>query len=353
MQRDEALRKLAAAEELQASLRKQEHLAQSQLKSLQSELEQLKRQSAATLEENSNALLAEKVALEAKLHSSEEAQVELSRRLEQAVATCEELASDRNEALERLQRAETSLNDTREEMAIVQRTMAEAKRRTAELNENLEAERRARASDTANREHLQVQLERLHSELQGKNDATSRMQAEIARITEAFRLERQRSQEMQDNLDAVKPMHEELFTRYSSAVEQLDSLKSEKEAVRKDAERLSAEHQQLSRALEEERQRSIQALQELQVAEAASSQLTVNDVLISITFDDTPAPLELKPWDTNFEDVVMSWLLSVKRSEKLKQSLVRYLKHLEETCEAFPVRKKANLLEVHEEFALP
>ncbi|CAE8643222.1 unnamed protein product, partial [Polarella glacialis] len=138
----------------------------------------------------------------------------------------------------------------------------------------------------------------------------------------------------------------DLFTRYSDALEQLDSLKSEKQKV-------VLERDEISRTLDQERQQSEQVRKELEEAEPAGpAQLTVNDVLISVVFDDAAAPLEVKPWDTNFEDVVTNWLATVQRSDKLKPSLVRYLRHLEETSAAFPVRREAKLLEVHEEFAL-
>jgi len=81
------------------------------------------------------------------------------------------------------------------------------------------------------------------------------------------------------------------------------------------------------------------------------TQLSVSDVLISIAFEGVPTPLEVKPWDTNLEDVATQWLGATQRSLKLKESIVRYLKHLEDTSESFPVRLETKLVEVHEQFA--
>jgi len=52
------------------------------------------------------------------------------------------------------------------------------------------------------------------------------------------------------------------------------------------------------------------------------------------------------------DDVVGKWLETTSRSAHLRTSLVRYLKHLEDTTEAFPVHVVGNLVEVHEEFGL-
>lgn len=73
-------------------------------------------------------------------------------------------------------------------------------------------------------------------------------------------------------------------------------------------------------------------------------------MLISIAFDGVSQPLEMKPLDVNHGEVVEKWLADTQRSMKLKDSLTRYLRHLEETSSTFPVKIEAKLLDVSEEF---
>lgn len=146
---------------------------------------------------------------------------------------------------------------------------------------------------------------------------------------------------LQANLDAAQSAHEALFGRYSAAVDQLDGLKHEKKRVAEERDKLRMslhESELLKKKLED-------------AEPPGPAQLSVSDVLISIAFEGIGSPLELRPWDTNLDDVVTSWLECVQRSRAMQPSLVRFLRHLEETSDVFPVRTAAKLVEVHEKFA--
>ncbi|CAE7544838.1 UBC23 [Symbiodinium sp. KB8] len=142
-----------------------------------------------------------------------------------------------------------------------------------------------------------------------------------------------------EQLTAYVGTHQELFTRFQTAVEQLDTEKdmrkkvvSERDDLIKTRDEIARARDEIARALElerdkaeQERMHAEQARKELAEAEPPGpAQLTVNDVLISVCFEEVKgAPLEVKPWDTNFEEVVSSWLQAAQRSQNLQSSLVR------------------------------
>merc|ERR1719198_1248876 len=129
-------------------------------------------------------------------------------------------------------------------------------------------------------------------------------------------------------LDDVRPMQENLHARYASAAEQLEALLTLKEEVVLEQEKLKKSVQQEHIEAEKAKRDREEALRALE--EAGPAQLSKSDVLISVSFEGVKEPLELQPWDTNFEAVVKRWLEAVQRSSKLQPSLVRYLTHLED-----------------------
>lgn len=252
---------------------------------------------------------------------------------------CQELESDRDMALERMQSAE---------------------RLAAAKSANLEEMQSARATEAARADSLAKELEVQSAKL-------AQLQAELQKSTQAHVEEQRKASDLQEQLTAYVGTHQELFTRFQTAVEQLDTEKdmrkkvvSERDDLIKTRDEIARARDEIARALElerdkaeQERMHAEQARKELAEAEPPGpAQLTVNDVLISVCFEEVKgAPLEVKPWDTNFEEVVSSWLQAAQRSQNLQSSLVRYLKHLEDTSSAFPLRQDAKLLEVHEQFA--
>lgn len=220
-----------------------------------------------------------------------------------------------------------------------------AREKVAKLTEETASERRLRAADLAALAGLRerrgvLAAARLAAEGLGVG-ATAR----LAEATEAHSEERQRKGELQERLDAVQPEHEDLFTRYSGAVEQIDILKTEiKKAAR--------ERDSLRRALEERREEECARKEQEEVqTPRPPPPLAVSDVLISVVFEGASSALELRPWDTDLEGVVSAWLAAERQAPGLQPGLVRYLRRLEESAEAFPVFAEASLREVQEQFA--
>lgn len=216
----------------------------------------------------------------------------------------------------------------------------------ASLVEELESEKQFSASEAEHLEELQAECERLFTEEKACAEMHARTKAEIERIAEAHVQERQFASELHMRLEAIQPIHENLCTRYSAAVEQIENLRGERD-------RVTLEKESLCTSLEEEVAEAERLRRAREEAEPPGpTQLSVSDVLISVAFEGVKAPLELKPWDTNLEDVVTEWISAVQIKPHLKESILRYLKHLEESTCAFPVHAYAKLLEVHEQFAL-
>lgn len=293
-------------EELKTAEQQQKEAVQQEKKraeGLTSEIQQLQRSQQETAQAEAQKLKA----VEAE-HRNE------CQRLQQL---CQELESDRDTALERMQRAEETLKQQMQQFQ--------------EFSKKNAAEARAGA-------------EAMGKELEARNARIAQQQAELQRQAQAMAEEQRKAQELQEQLTAYVGTHQELFTRFQSAVEQLDSEKELSKAV-------ALEREERDRA-EKEHQDAEQARQDLANAEPPGpAQLAVSDVLISVSFKEVERPLQVKPWDTNFEEVVGAWLHAVQRSEQLQSSLVRYLKHLEETSTAYPLHQDAKLLEVHEQFA--
>jgi len=124
----------------------------------------------------------------------------------------------------------------------------------------------------------------------------------------------------------LQAAHEDLFARYSGAVEQIDSLrtdkktlgerletqKSESEALQSESEALKIENAKIQQHRDQLRKQLDaveQSKRELEEAEPPGpSPLSVSDVLISVTFPGVDTPLQVLPWDTNMDDVVGKWL---------------------------------------------
>jgi chromosome segregation ATPase len=191
-------------------------------------------------------------------------------------------------------------------------------------------------------EHLQAECNKLRDALEASSDAHGKAREELGRATEAHASERQRADEISSQLGGIQSAHEGLFTKYSVTLEELDSLRGENTKA-------SSMCNQLQTSLDEERR----LRQEREAAPPPGpTQLSVSDVLISVTFDGVSTALVVRPWDTNFADVVDAWLNTTQRSTQLQPSLVRYLKHVEDTAEVYPIRVDAKLHEVHAQFAI-
>merc|ERR1711971_215269 len=143
----------------------------------------------------------------------------------------------------------------------------------------------------------------------------------------------------------VQPEHEDLFARYVEIVERIDGMKGEQKRLARE----SAALQHAIRGKEEEAAR-VQRQQE-EAKSSIPSQIAVSDVLISVDIEGSSAPLQLRPWDTNFDKVVSEWLAVEHQAAELKNSLVLYLRHLEDTAETFPVRAEGKLEEIRDQFA--
>jgi len=242
-----------------------------------------------------------------------------------------------------------------EERAHLGGQLQETLRHLQALTEELEQERRQRAAEVEvlqqDRRERQAQCEGLEEQKKAARQAIEQWQAELEQAREALAKEQKNGAELQQMLDAIQAAHQDIFTRYSAAVEQIESLKEEKSKA-------SAELHELRERVREERREKEQAQREHEEAEREAAargpqQLSVSDVLISVVFDGAEEqPLVIRPWDTNMEDVVANWLAHAKRSSALQPSLVQYLKHLEDTTAAFPVRVEAKLTDVHQEFAM-
>ena len=102
-------------------------------------------------------------------------------------------------------------------------------------------------------------------------------------------------------LKGVERPRKELFARFQAAVEELDSCKQLNKAISLERDSLLQTREQMGHALEEERQRAAQARQELAEKPQGPAQLAVSDVLIRVSFKEAEQPLEVRPWDTDFE----------------------------------------------------
>lgn len=223
---------------------------------------------------------------------------------------------------------------------------SEQEQQVAALMEEFETQQQLRATEAQKRYGLHAECEKLAWDLKGHTDAQARSRLELERLREHHSVEKQRADEFYTMLDASQPMHEALAAKYSSAVKQIEHLRNEKEKV-------TLEKEHLCRSLEEERAEAERARREREEAEPPGpAQLSVSDVLISVTFEGVAVPLQLKPMDTNLEDVVSVWFATVKIKLHLKESVLRYLRHLEETTQVFPVHLEAKLLDVYEEFGM-
>eukprot|EP00927_Polykrikos_kofoidii_P062139 TRINITY_DN56957_c0_g1_i1.p1 TRINITY_DN56957_c0_g1~~TRINITY_DN56957_c0_g1_i1.p1 ORF type:complete len:507 (+),score=137.52 TRINITY_DN56957_c0_g1_i1:212-1732(+) len=255
--------------------------------------------------------------------------------LEEERQRCASVTAD----MKRLKRFNEELSEGRED----------ARHHTDAIARNLEEAERALTKEAQRCEDLQAQhdkckydLVQAEKELEASSEAHNRTKLDLDRVFEAHGNEKQRAKELEANIGTVESLHGDLFAKYSNLAMEFDGLKDEQK-------RVSIHRDELRVSLEEE----LRLKKEREEAEPPGpTQLSVSDVIISVTFDGLTTPLEVRPWDTNLEDVVSKWLGVVQKSTKLKPSVVRYLKHLEETTDSFPVRLEARLSEVHEEFAI-
>lgn len=223
---------------------------------------------------------------------------------------------------------------------------AHSREEAAWLAAELGAERQRHAAEEAACAELEANLEQAQVHLNTSATARANVEADLEEASRARDEERRRVMDLQARFNAVQPEHEDLFARYSEVVEQIDMLKGEKHKLVLESLRLRA-------SIADQRGEANEARRQKEDAEAAPpSQIAVSDVLISVRLDDATAPLELRPWDTNFESVVAEWLAAEHKAAELQKCLVRYLHHLEDTADAFPVRAEAKLQEVHEQFAV-
>lgn len=301
-------------------------------------------------------------------------------RMQTASSACEDekqRAADLQKKLECLEQASTTSNGVAEELererwrvASLEEEVAtlrlqtdsytELQDRHQALSDELHSEKQAKEThqDAAGRsqaeleklqqahgeeaERLTAECARLRAELGAHADERGKAQGELELSTEAHTAERRRAEELQANLGTVQSAHEDLFARYAKAVEELDGLRSQHQSVSQERDGLRTSLAEAERLRKEQEE----------AEPPGPQQLSVSDVLISVSFEGVSSPLQLRPWDTNIDDVVSQWLTTAQRSRVMQASLVRYLRHLEDTATSFPVVQAARLVEVHEAFAL-
>lgn len=307
-----------------------------QLASLQRDMEVARLEDGAAEKHQQGELQSARAEVEKLTKQFDDAKCHATEQLEKVAAHAEEYA----EARRCVDSAEALVADLREQII-------------AERNKAQDFEQHLRDARSAHETELKRHMERLEREeesfrrqLEGFTVAHQAAESVVANERQAREEESTRARAahgvLQANLDAAQSAHEALFGRYSAAVDELDGLKNEKKRVAEERDKL------LHSLNEAERVRK-----ELEDAEPPGpAQLSVSDVLISVAFEGIGSPLELRPWDTNLDNVVTSWLECVQRSRAMQPSLVRYLRHLEDTSETFPVRVVAKLVEVHEKFSM-
>ena len=155
-----------------------------------------------------------------------------------------------------------------------------------------------------------------------------------ATLSEALVKDRQEVTALREAADAHAMRHQALSSRYAQVTDELDRLRAEHSVACSDREEMRAS---LDTLKQEEADRLSQS--------PGPQPLSVSDVLITVIFEGISAPVLVRPWDTNFDEVAREWLSENKKTAGLKDSLAAYLKHLEETSDAFPVRKETSLLE--------
>jgi len=165
-----------------------------------------------------------------------------------------------------------------------------------------------------------------------------------------YEAERRRADELQQRIEAVQPEHEALFTRYATAVEQIENLKGERKQIVMECDKLEASLRADRESAERAKKNAAEEADRLRREREAERVLQVSDVLISVSFEGASASLALRPWDTDLEGVVGHWLATQQRGMEMQSCLVRYLKHLEDTADAFPVHAQASLEEVQSRF---
>lgn len=226
----------------------------------------------------------------------------------------------------------------------------EEKREVA-LMEELEAEKRLINEEADVLRGLEEECGALSKENAQHADMHAQTRAHLMRIQEAHNQDVLHANELRDELDIVQPARDALAGKHSAEDGAVQRLRS-------DIAEIIREKESLSQKLEEQRQEKERARREREQGHDNEAQpskrapLSVSDVLISVAFEGVAVPLELKPWDTNLDAVVSEWIANVKIKPHLKDSILRYLKHLEDTTHAFPVHVCAKLLEVHEHFAI-
>jgi len=277
-------------------------------------------------------------------------------RLAQLEAEMQELVESKRLVEGRLQdalasqsAAEAAANAASERVVTLEAEVQEHTAQAAQTQRQLEQQSQNALADESLLQQLQAECDKLREsldatreQLEASQGAHGKVRDELGRATQAHASERQRADEINSKLGSIQSAHEALFTKYSATLEELDSLKGENSKA-------SSMCNQLKTSLDEERR----IRQEMEAAPPPGpSQLSVSDVLISVAFDGVSTPLQVRPWDTNFTDVVDVWLATTQRSTQLQPSIVRYLKHLEETAEVYPVRVDTKLHEVHAQFAI-
>jgi len=276
---------------------------------------------------------------------------ELSRELDRHERRVAEL-TDETQA-ERQRRAEHAVNHAEHRAThdhVSDDHQMEEKRSVA-LMEELEAETHAINEEEDALRELQEECDTLAEESAQHADMHARTQADLLRVQEAHNEDALHADEIRKELDIVQPERDRLAGKRSAEDGAVEKLRS-------DIAEIVREKGSLSQILEEQRQEKERARIDREKGRNKEGQpseptpLSVSDVLISVAFEGVTVTLELKPWDTNLEDVVSEWIASAKIKPHLKDSIFRYLKHLEETTHAFPVHAEANLLEVHEQFAI-
>lgn len=252
----------------------------------------------------------------------------------------EELEADRRERMV----GSSELEELQRRRDVLQTQFAQAEAEASRLAAALAEEQQLRARGTETRAELEAGVAESRTQLTAEEaqlqEAECDLQEQSAKLGET----RRAADALQEKFNAVHPEHQDLFAQYSEIIEQIDAIKGEKRKLQSDSDSMAAF---IALAQGE----AAESLKQKEAVEAAPpSQIAVSDVLISVVFDDATSPLELRPWDTNFADVVSTWLAAEHKAPQLLDCLVKYLRDAENSAIAFPLHLRASLQKLYDDF---
>lgn len=257
--------------------------------------------------------------------------------------------------------AESALSELRSERVSLEAAQAElhsrcqeAHRRASQASATVQRCRTAAQAEGATLESTGrrfVDLEAAASEGQERlgdaEEANARAGAELSEAAAELERQLRHSDGLQEMCDRVAPEHMDLCARYSEVREQIDQMRGERGRLANDSDQLRA-------SIERAQGEVAEALQQKAAVESAPpTQLSVSNFLIRVDVEGAATPLMMRPWETrrDLPRVVDAWLESEGKAPHLQHCLVRYLRHLDDTAESFPLVVAVSLQHVHEEFS--